>query len=48
MVLKKGRSKKVISENIETEVAAGKPRKQGIAIALAKAGLSKHKPRKKS
>ncbi len=41
MPLKKGKSKKVISQNIKTEMAHGKPQKQAIAIAYSKAGLSK-------
>lgn len=37
MPLKKGSSRKAIGENIATEEAAGKPRKQAIAIALNEA-----------
>jgi hypothetical protein len=41
MPLKKGSSKKVIGQNIKTEMAAGKPQKQAIAIAMSKAKKSK-------
>lgn len=43
MPLKKGKSKKTIAKNIATEIRAGKPRKQAIAIAMSKAGKSKRK-----
>lgn len=44
MPLKKGKSKKVIGENIATEIKSGKPKDQAIAIAMNKAG--KKKPKK--
>lgn len=41
MPLKKGSSKKVIQQNIKTEIAAGKKPEQAAAIAYKKAGKTK-------
>ncbi len=35
MPLKQGKSKVAVSANIKTEIAAGRPRAQAIAIALS-------------
>lgn len=43
MPLKKGSSAATIAKNIKTEIKAGKPRAQAIAIAMSVAGKSKKK-----
>jgi hypothetical protein len=40
MPLRKGRSQKVVSQNIRTEIKAGRPQKQAVAIAYAVARRS--------
>jgi len=45
--LERGSSRAAISYNIRTELAAGKPRKQAIAIALDVARRSKRTRRRK-
>ena len=41
MPLIRGTSNKTVSKNVETEMHAGKPQDQAVAIALSKAGRSK-------
>ena len=43
MPLRAGKSKKVTQENIKTEIAAGKPAKQAVAIAYNKATVKRVK-----
>ena len=43
MPLRAGKSREVISSNIRAEIAAGKPQKQAVAIALSNARRSKVK-----
>ena len=43
--LKAGKDPKTVSQNIKTEIAHGKPQKQAVAIALAKAGRSRKSKR---
>lgn len=43
MPLKSGKSNKNVRQNIKTEIKAGKPKDQAVAIAYSKAGRSKKK-----
>ena len=49
MPLKPGNDPKTIQENIKTEIRAGKPQKQAVAIALSvkRDADKKHKPKGK-
>jgi len=47
MPIKKGYSPKTISANIKTEMKAGRPHKQAVAIALDIAKNAKGKAKKK-
>ena len=46
MPLSKGKSEKAVEKNIKTEVAAGKPVKQSVAIALNTQREAKKKDKK--
>jgi len=46
MVLKSGKSRKIISANIRTEKAAGKSQDEAVAIALSKARGGKKRRKK--
>jgi hypothetical protein len=47
MPLKKSASKKAVSENIRTEIKAGRPQKQAVAIALETQRRAKKGKKKK-
>ena len=47
MPLKKGSSKKVVSENIAELRKSGRPEAQAVAIAMSEAGKSKGSGKKK-
>ena len=48
MPLVKGKSPAAFAKNIKTEMKAGKPKKQAVAIAYSEAGEAKKKERKES
>lgn len=46
MPLKKSKSPKAFSSNVKTEMKAGKPQKQAVAIAYKEAGGAKKRDKK--
>ncbi len=46
MPLKSGKSKRVIGQNIRTEMRHGKPRRQAVAIALRTAGIARKRKKR--
>lgn len=47
MPLRKGKSREAVSANIRTEMQAGKPQRQAVAIALSEKRRSQAKKREK-
>lgn len=47
MPLRKGKSREAVSANIRTEVEAGKPQRQAVAIALSEKRRSSAKGKRK-
>ena len=47
MPLKRGSSRKTISANIRTEMRAGRPQRQAIAIAMRVAGKARRRKKKR-
>jgi len=45
MPLKRGKSRRVVSQNVKMEMAHGKSQKQAVAIALRVAGKAKKRRR---
>ena len=46
MPLNKGKGRKAIARNIATEIRAGRPQKQAVAIAMSAAGKAQPKAKK--